>query len=109
MTSKESNQENDISSLPKWAQDLIQNLTNQIHLLTIQNQQLITQNQQLTARVKDLEDRLAKNSSNSGKPPSSDGMKRQPKVCANLRENALGPKMDVLEKTSRRLKIRTES
>jgi transposase len=35
--------------------------------------------EQLQGRVRDLESRLAKNSSNSGKPPSSDGLKRQTK------------------------------
>ena len=34
---------------------------------------------QLQTRVSDLEARLAKDSSNSGKPPSSDGLKRKPK------------------------------
>lgn len=52
-------QEHDLSSLPHWAQNLIL---------------------QLLQRVKDLEDKLAKNSSNSGKPPSSDGFNKQPKT-----------------------------
>src|SRR5262245_35723335 len=41
--------------------------------------QLTTQVQQLTARVHELEAQLAKNSTNSGKPPSSDGLKKKPK------------------------------
>ena len=40
---------------------------------------LETSLQQLQIRVQELEARLAKNSSNSGKPPSSDGLKRLPK------------------------------
>ena len=35
--------------------------------------------QQLEMRVQELEVRLSKNSSNSSKPPSSDGLKRKPK------------------------------
>lgn len=35
--------------------------------------------QQLEVRIHELEDRLSKDSSNSSKPPSSDGLKRKPK------------------------------
>ena len=44
---------------------------------TIQTQQIRIQ--QLEARVHELEARLSKNSSNSSKPPGSDGLKKQPK------------------------------
>ena len=50
----------------------------------IQQQQL--QIQQLQIKVHDLETRLAKNSSNSSKPPSSDGIKK-PKT-KSLREKS---------------------
>src|SRR2546428_13919792 len=39
----------------------------------------------LLARVEELERRLGLNSSNSGKPPSSDGLKKEPRV-KSLRE-----------------------
>ncbi|WP_255350908.1 DUF6444 domain-containing protein [Neochlamydia sp. TUME1] len=42
-------------------------------------QQQQAQIQQLQDRINSLEDQLTKNSSNSSKPPSSDGLKRMPK------------------------------
>jgi len=45
---------------------------------TIRTQQIRIH--QLETRVHDLELRLSKDSSNSGKPPSSDGLKRKPKT-----------------------------
>jgi transposase len=45
-------------------------------------------NRQLEARLKALEDRLSKDSHNSGKPPSSDGLKRKP---VSLREKSGKP------------------
>lgn len=65
MNSKK-NHQRDLDSLPQWAQTLIHQLTNQV--------------QQLTSRVQELEAQIAKNSSNSGKPPSSDGLKKPPKT-----------------------------
>jgi len=46
---------------------------------------LIAENQALKERVAELERRLGLNSSNSDKPPSSDGLKREPRV-KSLRE-----------------------
>ena len=43
----------------------------------------------LEARIGELEKRLGKNSSNSSKPPSSDGLKRRTR---SLRDNASGRK-----------------
>ena len=63
----------DLCTLPQWAQELIQHLSSQVQQLTLQVHQL-------TVRVHELEGQLAKNSSNSGKPPSSDGMAKPNKT-----------------------------
>jgi transposase len=57
-------------------------------LVRQQRQQLdlvLTQNVQLQARVQELEARLAKGSHNSGKPPSSDGLRRESRRVKSLR------------------------
>lgn len=64
-TSRLNDEQNDLSSLPGWAQTLIIQLTNRVN--------------ELEDRVRELEAQVAKNSSNSGKPPSSDGLKKPPK------------------------------
>ena len=56
-----------------------------IQALQAENAQLRADNAVLTARLAELERRLGLNSSNSGKPPSSDGLKKSPRVCS-LRE-----------------------
>jgi hypothetical protein len=47
---------------------------------------LRAQNAALLARVAELERQLGLNSSNSGKPPSSDGLKKKPVRVGSLRE-----------------------
>ena len=42
--------------------------------------------ERLEARIRELEQRLNKNSSNSSKPPSSDGLSKPPRT-SSLREN----------------------
>ncbi len=58
------------ASLPPIAQAYIRFLEERIR-------QLEEKNLQLEERVRDLENRLAKNSSNSSKPPSSDGLNKK--------------------------------
>ena len=56
-----------------------------IAALRAENERLRTENTVLTARLAELERRLGLNSRNSGKPPSSDGLKKPPRV-GSLRE-----------------------
>jgi transposase len=56
-----------------------------IEHLMAQNTLLVGERQVLLARVAELERRLGLNSRNSGKPPSSDGLKKPPRV-SSLRE-----------------------
>ncbi len=58
---------------------------------TIQQQQI--QIQQLQAQVHDLEKRLSTNSSNSSKPPSSDGLKKPPKSLRGKSEKKPGAQL----------------
>ncbi len=51
-----------------------------ILLLQSQNEELGNQNKLLLVRMSELEDRLNKNSQNSNKPPSSDGLRKKPKI-----------------------------
>jgi hypothetical protein len=56
-----------------------------IQALQAENALLRAENPALMGRLADLERRLGLNSSNSGKPPSSDGLKQPPRV-SSLRE-----------------------
>jgi transposase len=57
-----------------------------IAALLVQNDALREIIATLTARIAELERQLGLNSGNSGKPPSSDGMKKQPPRTRSLRE-----------------------
>jgi transposase len=58
-----------------------------IEHLIAQNALLVGERDALLARVAELERRLGLDSSNSGKPPSSDGLKKPPRV-SSLRESS---------------------
>lgn len=63
---------------------------------TVHQQQIRIQ--QLEARVHDLETRLSKNSSNSSKPPSTDGLKRNQKVSGKNQAKSLEANKVIQEK-----------
>ena len=72
----------------------VQKLIEQVELLlaqgALQNEQIVALKGELAAanaRVAELERRLGLNSSNSGKPPSSDGLKKPPRTTS-LRERS---------------------
>ena len=72
----------------------VQRLIEQVELLlaqgALQNEQIVALKGELAAanaRVAELERRLGLNSSNSGKPPSSDGLKKPPRTTS-LRERS---------------------
>jgi transposase len=65
------------ASLPPLVQTYIRYLEERISQQEIQICRLEEKNRLLEQRVCDLENRLAKNSSNSGKPPSSDGLNKK--------------------------------
>ena len=73
-----------MSKLPLFSRENLESASKEeLITLILQMQQ---QTMHLEARIQDLEDRLAKNSSNSGKPPSSDGLAKKP-APKSLRES----------------------
>ncbi len=75
----------DPASTVSGEQPTIDALQAHIVHLAAQNARLVAERQALLARVAELERRLGLNSSNGGKPPSSDGLKKPPRI-SSLRE-----------------------
>ena len=67
------------------ALQILATLAAQLEILTAQQQALIAQ---LHERIAQLERQLGLNSGNSGKPPSSDGLKKKPVRVSSLRERS---------------------
>lgn len=57
-------------------EEFVRNLITQIETLTAQNQALTATVAELNQTIKELKEKLNKNSKNSSKPPSSDGLKK---------------------------------
>ena len=71
----------------RFLEDCIEQQNIHIEQQNVLIEQLNSKVKQLTEKVKDLENQLTKNSSNSSKPPSSDGFK-QPNKARSLREKS---------------------
>lgn len=69
--------------------EFVQHLMEQVSLLTKQNAELTNTIQELNQTIKELREQLNKNSNNSSKPPSSDGLKKPSvKKDKSLREKS---------------------
>ena len=72
-------------SVPSEIGELIEALRRAVAELWHGNEALRAENAALRAEVAELRRRLGKDSSNSSKPPSSDGLKKRPRIAGSLR------------------------
>jgi len=73
----------DLSALSSAQKDaLIEGLFDRLDVLIAEVEELRNENAALKVRVGELEHRLGLNSSNSGKPPSSDGLSKPPRTTS---------------------------
>jgi transposase len=72
-------------NVPAEMGELIEALRREVAELRRENEALRAENTALRAEVAELRRQLGKDSSNSSKPPSSDGLKKRPRIAGSLR------------------------
>ena len=80
-----------IEHLREMAKRDLEQFVHYVYKINDFNNSLIDQINQLSTRINHLEDQISKNSSNSSKPPSTDGFKRQHKTKSMRKKSGKKP------------------